>query len=144
MNESFPKIENLNSMNERETISFLKRNGSKPLSLRDWQSGQPILFVFKDFMDTSGDTPTGPRPSIARVDSPISMRFQEGSESVILLENHGGQVDYFAIDARNEKIIYVRSSASMRDASHPYLVMAGNIFKSSDKLFPKRPGVVKT
>ena len=144
MNESFPEIENPNSMNERETIDFLKRNGAKSLALGDWRPGQPILFVFQDFMDTSGDISTGPRPSIARVDSPVSMRFQEGSKSVILLENHEGQVDYFAIDPRTKEVIYIRSSRKMRDASHPYLVVAGNIFSPLDKLFPKRPGVVKT
>ncbi len=155
MQESIPKIEEREVKREFDTLKFLRSNGVEPLSLggwkpgqslsfSNWKPGQPILFVFQDFMDTSGDTPTGPRPSIARVDSPVSMKFKEGSESVILLENHGGQVDYFAIDARSERVIYVRSSRKMRGANHPYVVMLDNIFQSSDELFPKRPGVVKT
>ena len=156
MQESIPKIEEREVKGEFDTLKFLELNGIEPLSLpgnwepgqplsfSNWEPGQPILFVFQDFMDTSGDTPTGPRPSIARVDHPVSMKFKEGSESVILLENHGGQVDYFAIDARSERVIYVRSSREMRGTDHPYVVMLDNIFQSSDELFPKRPGVVKT
>ena len=156
MEESIPKIKEIKFMREFDTLEFLERNSVEPLLLKDgwkpgqpllfsnWKPGQPILFVFQDFMDTSGDAPTGPRPSIARVDSPVSMNFKEGSESTILLENHGGQVDYFAIDVISERVIYVRSSASMRGIDKPYVVMLDNVFKSSDELFPKRPGVFKT
>lgn len=142
MQEFAPKNKQSESMRESETLSFLAEHGGKNLSLEDWEPGQPVLFVFPDTIyqkmskEREPDDLT-PIPSIVRIDSPQKIYFRKNSDHILLLENNGGQVDYFAIDPKTKKIMYVRSSSSVRDHTNPYLVTIDNVFEPLDDLFKK-------
>jgi hypothetical protein len=142
-----PKIES-RRMNEMETKDFLTKNGVTTLSLAEWNPGEAIIVVFSEEIienmierHNSKPTPEIPKnqmPCLIRVDEPAKMYLSGTSGSVVALENAGGRIDYFTIDAETNKITCVKSSANYRGVLDPYFTTVSNIYKSQDGLFPKQ------
>lgn len=143
------------SMNEAETLTFLHDRGVRLLPAKDWRPHQPLLYVLEEKI--RGETgplkkiPRDRRPSIVRVDDPVVLNIDspltestDPQRVVYELENHGGQVDYFAIDPNTKQIINVKTSARIKKWDDqnpnltPYHVRLEALFETNDDLFPKK------
>jgi len=134
-------------MNQAEIIAFLARRGIEPLG--EWRPGEAILYVVEDGYRTDtahyGDLPGRLRPSVARLDNPDSVvageravdRDGTWTTMVRIVNESGGQVDYYAIDPMTHEVAFVRSSASIRDKDYPYVAPGRLLFRADDGLFPK-------
>lgn len=134
-------------MSQADIVAFLASNGAEPLG--EWRPGQPLLYVIEDPYRTDtahyGDLPKRLRPSIARLDSPDSVESgdravdKEGRWSRIfrIVNQSGGQVDYYAIDPDSHEVTFIRSSPSKRDGDYPYVAPESLLFRAKDALFPK-------
>jgi hypothetical protein len=134
-------------MNQADIISFLTAHGVEPLG--EWSPGEPLLYVVEDGYRTDTahyrDLPNALRPSIARLDNPDSVEAGEraiGRDGVWtrlfrIVNESGGQVDYYAIDPDTHAITFVRSSSSIRDGTNPYVATGIFLFRAKDELFPK-------
>lgn len=134
-------------LNQADIVSFLTSHGVEPLG--QWRPGEPVLYVIEDPFrtDTShyGDLPERLRPSIARLDNPDSIEAGEravdkhGAWTVIfrIVNETGGQVDYYAIDPHTHAVTFVRSSSTIRDKDYPYVAPGRLLFRAKDELFPK-------
>jgi hypothetical protein len=134
-------------MSQADIISFLTSHGVEPLG--EWRPGEPVLYVIEDpyRTDTSHykELPKRLRPSIARIDNPDSVgsrdravdRHGAWTEIFRIVNETGGQVDYYAIDPDTHAITFVRSSSSIRDQSYPYVAAGTLLFRAKDELFPK-------
>lgn len=131
-------------LSESETLEFLRSNDVKPL--RDWQKGQPVLYVFPQRLrEDSGtlarvnhkDVPENERPTVVRVDAPSGITFDEPTQmdgtTVYQLRNEGGRSDYFVIDAATKRPRRVRTS---RGEVKTYTVRGDTLFEANDSLFP--------
>ncbi len=134
------------SMTEAETIAFLEENGVEPLG-DDWQPGQTILYVLEEAI--RGDDgpyrylPREGRPSIARLDSPTALDFNDrrdtGDNRVVypLLNETGGRVDFYAIDPETKKVRFMLIPIPMvRKEDRPFHVRREALFKANDSVFP--------
>jgi hypothetical protein len=134
-------------MSQAEIVAFLTARGIEPL--RGWRPGEPLLYVIEDSYRTDtahyGDLPKRLRPSVARLDNPDSLDSsdravdKDGRWSRIfrIVNQSGGQVDYYAIDPDSHEVSFVRSSPSKRDQDYPYVAPEGLLFRAGDTLFPK-------
>lgn len=134
-------------MGQADIVSFLVAHGVEPLG--EWRPGEPVLYVVEDpyRTDTShyGELPKRLRPSIARLDDPNSIDSSDravGSDGTWtrifkIVNETGGQVDYYAIDPDTHEVTFVRSSSSVRDKSYPYVAPGTLLFRAKDELFPK-------
>jgi hypothetical protein len=134
-------------MNQADIIAFLTSHGVEPLG--EWQPGEAVLYVVEDGYRTETshykELPEPVRPSIARLDDPDSV---EAGERAVgrdgkwtrmfrIVNESGGQVDYYAIDPDTHAVNFVRSSASIRHGSFPYVAPGTFLFRAKDALFPK-------
>ena len=134
-------------MSQADIVSFLASHGVEPLG--EWHPGEPLLYVVEDpyRTDTShyGELPTRLRPSVARIDNPDSVEAGERAvgkdgawfQMVRIVNESGGQVDYYAIDPDTHAVTFVKSSPSIRDKAYPYVAPGNLLFRASDALFPK-------
>ncbi|MEA3010751.1 MAG: hypothetical protein QOJ91_2443 [Sphingomonadales bacterium] len=134
-------------MSQADIVAFLTARGIEPL--RDWHPGEPLLYVIEDSYRTDtahyGDLPKRLRPSVARLDNPDSLdssdravdRDGRWSRIFRIVNQSGGQVDYYAIDPDSHEVTFVRSSPSKRDQDYPYVAPEGLLFRAGDALFPK-------
>jgi len=134
-------------MGQAEIVAFLEARGVAPLA--EWRPGEAILYVVEDGYRTDtahyGDLPGRLRPSVARLDAPDSVvageravdRDGTWTQMVRIVNETGGQVDYYAIDPRTHEVAFVRSSASIRDKDYPYVAPGRLLFRGEDGLFPK-------
>ncbi len=138
------------SMTELETFSFLKEKGIRPLE--GWHLGMPVLYILEEVIRGDegpfGDIPSEFRPSIARVDSPTALDFSkpmkdDDDDRVVypLLNETGGQVDFYAIDHKTKEISFMLiprlPEYSIRTARSPFHVRREALFHTDDSLFPK-------
>ncbi|HMC91331.1 MAG TPA: hypothetical protein VKI45_02615 [Allosphingosinicella sp.] len=142
-----PSVETSGMLAQAEIVSFLVARGVEPL--RDWRPGEPILYVIDDPFrtDTShyGALPERLRPSVARLDDPDSVivsdravdRHGRWSEIFKIVNESGGQVDYYAIDPDTRAIVFVKSSRTERGKTYPYVAQGALLFRTKDELFPK-------
>ncbi len=129
------------SMMQEQTIAFLKEKGVE--LLQGWQPGQPLLYVFEDFLrqerGTFHNIPEHMRPSLARLDAPTLIEFdnpRDGGENRVVynLRNDAeGQIDFYAIDPATRKPTLVKTS----NAGHLYHVRKEGLFAPDDAIFPK-------
>lgn len=134
-------------MSQADIVSFLTSRGVEPLG--EWRAGEPVLYVIEDPFRT--DTahycalPKRLRPSIARLDNPNSI---DPSERAVdqhgvwrqifkILNESGGQVDYYAIDPDTHAVTFIKSGSSKRDKDCPYVAPGTLLFHAKDDLFPK-------
>ena len=134
-------------MSQADIISFLTSHGVDPLE--EWRPGQPLLCVIEDPFRTETshyqDLPERLRPSIARLDNPDSVEASERSvdrhgvwtEIFRIVNDTGGQVDYYAIDPDTHAITLVKSGSTKRDETYPYVAPGNLLFRARDELFPK-------
>jgi hypothetical protein len=134
-------------MSQADIVSFLTAHGVE--SLGGWRAGEPILYVIEDPYRTDtahyGELPKRLRPSIARLDSPDSVESRDRAvdkdgvwtEIFKIINETGGQVDYYAIDPDSHAVTFIRSSPSVRDKDYPYVAPASLLFRAKDELFPK-------
>jgi hypothetical protein len=134
-------------MSQADIISFLKSHGVEPLG--EWRPGEPLLCVIEDPFRTDTahykELPHQLRPSIARLDNPDSVDSsdravdKDGAWTQIfrIINETGGQVDYYAIDLDTHAVTFVKSSSSKRDESYPYVAPGTLLFRAKDALFPK-------
>jgi hypothetical protein len=134
-------------MDQAGIVAFLTSHGIGPLE--EWRPGQPILYVVEDAFRTDsahyGELPKRLRPSLARLDNPDSIdssdRAVDGAgawtEIFKIVNETGGQVDYYAIDAATQAVTFIKSSPSKRDKDYPYVAPGTLLFRANDELFPK-------
>jgi hypothetical protein len=135
------------SMTESETIQFLEENGVQKLT--NWHPGQPLLYVLEEHVKADdgpfGHLPKHARPSIARLDSPTALDFNEVSieENRIvypLLNETGGAVTFYAIDPITKTVSFVIlpkvPSESIRAVDTPFHVRKETLYEANDELFP--------
>jgi hypothetical protein len=134
-------------MNQADIVSFLTSHGIGPLG--EWRPGEPVLYVIEDSFrtDTShfGELPKRLRPSIARLDKPNSVDSsdwavdKDGRWTRIfkIVNETGGQVDYYAIDPDTHAVTFIKSNPSKRDKDYPYVAPGALLFRANDELFPK-------
>jgi hypothetical protein len=134
-------------MNQADIVSFLTSHGIGPLG--EWRPGEPILYVIEDPFRTDtahyGELPKRLRPSIARLDTPNSIVSSERAvdkdglwtEIFKIVNETGGQVDYYAIDPDTHAVTFIKSSPSKRDKDYPYVAPGTLLFRANDELFPK-------
>ncbi|HEY0311623.1 MAG TPA: hypothetical protein VGC56_03930 [Allosphingosinicella sp.] len=134
-------------MGQADIVSFLAAHGVEPLG--EWRPGEPLLYVVEDGYRTDthhyGDMPRRLRPSVARLDNPDSVQSRDRAvdrhgvwtEVFKIVNESGGQVDYYAIDPDTHAVTFIRSSASKRDKTYPYVAPGNLLFRASDELFPK-------
>jgi hypothetical protein len=134
-------------MNQAEIVTFLAARGVEPLG--EWRPGEAILYVVEDGYRTEtahyGDLPARLRPSVARLDNPDSVVAGERAVDkdgrwtamVRIVNENGGQVDYYAIDRDTQAVTFVRSSSSTRDKDYPYVAPGALLFRAKDDLFPR-------
>lgn len=134
-------------MSQADIVSFLASHGVEPLG--EWRPGEPLLCVIEDGFrtDTSHyqDLARHLRPSIARLDNPDSVRSSDRAvdrhgvwtEIFKIVNETGGQVDYYAIDPDTHAITFVKSSSSIRDQNYPYVAPGTLLFRARDDLFPR-------
>lgn len=144
-NKSAENIPEEKSMSEAETLLFLKENNIEPLT--NWQPGQPLLYVLEEVIRGDdgpyGYLPKEGRPSIARLDSPTSLDFDDrrdtGDNRVVypLLNETGGRVDFYAIDPETKKVRFMLIPRPMaRGKDKPFHVRKETLFKADDVVFP--------
>jgi hypothetical protein len=136
-------------INQADIISFLASHGVEPLG--EWHPREPILYVVEDAYRTDtahyGELPEQLRPSIARLDNPDSVDPGERAvdkdgiwtEMFRIVNETGGQVDYYVIDPDTHAVTFVKSSSSKRDEGYPYVAPGTLLFRAKDALFPKSP-----
>lgn len=134
-------------MGQADILAFLTAHGVEPLG--EWRPGEPVLYVVEDSYrtDTShyGELPKRLRPSIARIDRPDSVEAGERAvgkggvwfQMVRIVNETGGQVDYYAIDPDTHAVTFVNSSPSIRDKDYPYVAPGNLLFRAKNALFPK-------
>ena len=134
-------------MNQADIVSFLASHGVEPLG--EWHPGEPILYVIEDAYRTDtahyGELPNRLRPSIARLDNPDSIDSRDRAvdkngrwtEIFRIVNETGGQVDYYAIDPVTHAVTFIKSSLSIRDKGYPYVAPGTFLFCAKDELFPK-------
>jgi len=134
-------------MSQAQIVAFLTARGVEPLG--EWRPGEAILYVVEDGYRTDtahyGDLPERLRPSVARLDAPDSVEAGERcvdrdgtwTRMMRIINESGGQVDYYAIDPGTQAVSFVRSSASIRDKDYPYVAPGRLLFRAADALFPK-------
>ena len=134
-------------MSQADIVAFLTARGIAPLA--EWRPGEPLLYVVEDPYRTDtahyGELPKRLRPSIARLDDPDSVdssdRAVDGAgvwtEIFRIVNETGGQVDYYAIDPDTHAVTFIKSSASKRDRGYPYVAPGTLLFRADDALFPK-------
>jgi hypothetical protein len=139
--------EALEMMNQADIVSFLTAHGIAPLG--EWRPGEPVLYVVEDPYRTDtahyGELPKRLRPSLARLDNPDSVDSSDRAvdsagawtEIFRIVNETGGQVDYYAIDPDTHAVTFVKSSASKRDQGYPYVAPGTLLFRANDDLFPK-------
>lgn len=134
-------------MSQADIVSFLTARGIAPLG--QWSPGEPLLYVVEDPYRTDtahySDLPHRLRPSVARLDDPD--RLEPGdravdadgvwTDMVRIVNETGGQVDYYAIDPATHAVTFIRSSTSKRHRDYPYVAPANLLFRANDKVFPK-------
>jgi hypothetical protein len=147
--EASPEVQEPRSMNETETIAFLRERGVEPLPLAEYRPGQPILYVLEEFTRHLHfkDLPPIERPSIARLDQPTELDLTDPhvdekrlGRVTYPLGNEGARVDYYTIDPVTKKLVYKDNLTSYRNSkveNKTYRVKDGNVFRSADVLFPK-------
>ncbi len=154
MKEEFPQpvsivedgIEKI-SMSESETILFLEDRGVQKLT--SWHPGQPLLYVLEEHVRRDdgpfGHLPKHARPSIARLDSPTALDFNEvsieGNRIVYpLLNETGGAVTFYAIDPVTKAVTFVVlpkvPGESIRTVDTPFHVRKKTLYEANDELFP--------
>jgi hypothetical protein len=154
MKEEFPQpvsivengIEKI-SMTESETIEFLEEKGVQKLT--SWHPGQPLLYVLEEHVKQDdgpfGHLPRHARPSIARLDSPTALDFNEvmgeGDRIVYpLLNETGGAVTFYAIDPITKAVSFVIlpkvPGESIRTVDTPFHVRKETLYEATDELFP--------
>jgi len=118
-------------MTQADIVAFLTARGIEPLG--QWRPGEPVLYVLEDPFRTDtchyGDLPKRLRPSIARLDSPASIDpkaravDKDGIWTDIfrIVNEPGGQVDYYAIDPDTHAVTFIKSGTSNRDKDYPYV-----------------------
>lgn len=125
----------LPSMGREQTLAFLASHGVSSLGLTSqnfegFKPESPILYIFEDSLPAAvfGALIENRRPSIARVDHPIELKFGGFLATT-------GQIDYYAIDPKTKKIFRVRSGGKSKiyEVGIPYL------YNPYDELFPKGP-----
>lgn len=134
-------------MNQADIVCFLTSHGIGPLG--EWRPGEPILYVIEDLFRTDTahycELPKRLRPSIARLDNPNSI---DSSDRAVdrdgvwtqifkIVNETGGQVDYYAIDPDTHAVTFIKSSPSKRDKGYPYVASGTLLFRANDELFPK-------
>jgi hypothetical protein len=134
-------------MSQAEIITFLTSHGVEPLG--EWCPGEPLLCVIEDGFRTDTahykELAEPLRPSIARLDNPDSVisndraidRHGVWTGIFKIVNETGGQVDYYAIDPHTHAVTFVRSSASIRDKGYPYVAPGILLFRARDDLFPR-------
>jgi hypothetical protein len=134
-------------MNQADIISFLTSHGVEPLG--EWRPGEPLLYVIEDPYRTDTahykELPEQLRPSIARLDNPDSVDSSDravdkhGAWTRIfrIVNETGGQVDYYAIDPDTHAVTLIKSSSTIRDKGYPYVAPGTLLFRAKDELFPK-------
>jgi len=134
-------------MGQADIVSFLAAHGVEPLG--EWRPGEPLLYVIEDGYRTDthhyGDMPRRLRPSVARLDNPDSVlsrdravdRHGVWTDIFKIVNETGGQVDYYAIDPDSQAVTFIRSSAAKRHKSYPYVAPGNLLFCAKDDLFPK-------
>jgi hypothetical protein len=139
--------EALEMMNQADIVSFLTSHGIGPLG--EWRPGEPVLYVIEDPFRTDtahyGELPKRLRPSVARLDNPDSIDSGDRAvdkdgvwtEIFKIVNESGGQVDYYAIDPDTHAVTFIKSSSSKRDKGYPYVAPGSLLFRANDGLFPK-------
>jgi hypothetical protein len=134
-------------MRQADIISFLASHGVEPLG--EWRPGEPLLCVMEDAFRTDTahyqDLAEQLRPSIARLDRPDSVDSSDRAvdkhgvwtEIFKIINETGGQVDYYAIDPDTHSVTFVKSSLSIRHKDYPYVAPGTLLFRAKDELFPK-------
>ena len=134
-------------MSQADIISFLASHGVEPLG--QWHPGEPLLCVIEDPFRTDTahykEYPKQLRPSIARLDNPNSVESSDRAvdkhgkwtEIFRIVNETGGQVDYYAIDPDTHAVTLVKSSSTIRDKNYPYIAPGTLLFRTKDALFPK-------
>jgi hypothetical protein len=134
-------------MNQADIVSFLTSHGIAPLG--EWRPGEPLLYVIEDPYRTDtahyGELPKRLRPSLARLDNPDSIVSSDRAvdsagvwtEIFKIVNETGGQVDYYAIDPDTHAVTFIKSSPSKRDKDYPYVAPGTLLFRANDELFPK-------
>src|SRR3989344_4469145 len=119
-----PKLES-RSMNEDETKAFLLRRGAKPLSISDWEPGQPIVFVMNDFFRNThySSFSKDKKPSLAHIVKPDKLSPVKGEYRM----QNGGRIDYYAVDTVTGQLTLVKSSANTKG----YVLDVDKTFTSS-------------
>ena len=129
------------SMNETETVDFLRENRIRPL-LDDWQPGQPFSFLYvlpeihrNFYMPNLDKRPVNKVASIARLSNVTDLHLYSDGELGNVNKN-GIKVDYYAIDMTTRKPHLVGTSHP-KDNNSPFVVEKQNLFEADDDLFPE-------
>lgn len=133
-------------MTESETVAHLEEHGVTRVDPEKWQQHQPVLYVMEEIIrhhedGPFTDLPRDKRPSIARVNDPIAIHFDnprgDGDRIVYNLESDRGQVDYYVIDAATGIAELIRTTRSRMVNPKFYHVRKEALFNAADDLFPK-------
>jgi hypothetical protein len=143
-----PEDEAREMMGQADILVFLSAQGIEPLG--EWRPGEALLYVIEDAYRTDThvyrDLPRRLRPSVARLDNPDSVHSGDRSvdrhgvwtELFKIVNESGGQVDYYAIDPDTHAVTFIRSSPSKRAKDYPYVAPGNLLFRAHDALFPKQ------
>ena len=113
--------ESSDTLTEKQTVRFLIEHGFEPI--KDFVPGQPILCVLPE---VARKRMKG-APHIARFDSPLFF-------TAFLLNNQGGQIDYFTIQTNG-----VPKLVNTDFPSRSFAIEKDRIFKAGQSpLFPRR------
>ncbi len=137
-----PPLPEKRSMNEQETLSFVRETGIQPLLTEDWKEGQPMLYVLTEDARRNFNYAKDKIPSIARLYKPSSLTLTSCKEKgipVYAVENPSdGRIDYYAINLKTKEITLVRTGGKLRTDLDAYFARADTLFQVDDKLFPDR------
>lgn len=127
-------------MTQQEVQEFLREQNVKPLVIETWNPGTTILYVIEDMLKKDpgpfSSLSDNKVPLVARVDKPATISY-DGVDAydkpTYKIFNPGNRVDYFTIDPKTKKPVWVDSSNKNKD----YYAREGTLFEAADQLFPR-------
>lgn len=146
MNERTPKAESSepHPRVDAEVISrYFEANGVKKFDVTSWQPGDPVLSILPDAARNNlgpfaeADEPD--RPHFALVHAPSAIltpnepaSLEDYTVSYDICNEHQSQVDYYVLDAIDQRPRLVRSTNSFRPPHNPYLSDSNSLYDGKD------------